>query len=452
MRILLISANALHLDDGSPWRATRRKYSYAATTLSTLAALVPPELGAEVVLVDEAVEEVPEDFAGADLVGISAMTCDAPRAYGLADQARRRKIPVVLGGYHATFLPGEAAGHADAVVRGFAEASWPSLLRDFRRGSLRPVYEEPWREAFASTLPTPRRDLIRRRAYTIPNTLEASRGCPHECSFCVVPPMHAGAYVFRNLERLAEDVSTMPPGPIALLDPNPFEDRERAAGLLSVLERAGRDWFTACSLQSLDDGRFLESLAASRCRAVVIGFESLDASSLARAGKSWNDVARYGRICRAIHDHGIAILGCFVFGFDGEDHAVFERTAAWVDEARIELVLYSVFTPFPGTPAWTRLSAEGRILTTDWSRYDGRHVVFQPEGMTADELQAGIRDVWRRTYGVRSILRRVVGAGTQVFVPLAANLFFRHFQRTFRGRGSPAGEPRASTRAEPPAT
>jgi radical SAM superfamily enzyme YgiQ (UPF0313 family) len=444
VKILLVSANALRLDDGRRWHETHAKAGYAATTLTTLAALVPPELDAEIALIDETVDAVPADFAGADLVAISAMTCDAQRAYQLADRARSRRIPVVLGGYHPTFMPAEAGQHADAVVKGFAEVAWPRLLRDFARGSMGRIYEDAWQETFISSSPTPRRDLLNRQAYTIPNTLETTRGCPNQCHFCVVPPMHERRYVQRRLDRISADIDSMPRGRLALLDANPMENDAYAASLFSVLGRSGRTWFSCASFKSAGDKQWVQAARSNGCRGLVIGFESLDAGWLSSAGKAFNDVRRYGETCRMLHDAGIAILGCFMFGLDGEDRSVFERTVEFVDRNHLDVVLYSVFTPFPGTHAWAQLSAQGRILTADWGRYDGRHVVFQPAGMTVDELQNGFHYAWRQTYRLGSILRRVMGAATLPFVDLAVNLALRHYRRTFLPAGNAprkAGEP-----------
>lgn len=444
MKILLISANALRLDDGRRWHETHAKAGYAATTLTTLAALVPPELNAEVALIDETVDAVPSDFGGADLVGIGAMTCDAERAYQLADAARSRNIAVVLGGYHPTFMPNEAGEHADAVVIGFAEVAWPRLLRDFARGSMGRVYEAAWQDAFISSLPAPRRDLLNRKAYAIPNSLETSRGCLNQCSFCVVPPMHRGQYVQRRMEGIATDIDLMPPGRLALLDANPMENDASAASLFPVLKRAGRAWFGCASFKSASVQPWVRAARSSGCRGLVIGFESLDPASLANAGKSFNAVPRYGEMCRMLHGEGVAILGCFMFGFDGEGSSVFERTVEFVDRYRLDAALYSVYTPFPGTPAWAQLRSQGRIVTTRWGRYDGRHVVFQPVGMTAGELQAGFHYAWKQTYRLGSIFKRVAGAATLPLFDLVVNLAFRHYRRTFlpaSNSQSKAGEP-----------
>jgi radical SAM superfamily enzyme YgiQ (UPF0313 family) len=132
-----------------------------------------------------------------------------------------------------------------------------------------------------------------------------------------------------------------------------------------------------------------------------------------------------------LHDEGIAILGCFIFGFDGEQESVFERTVEFVNKNHVDLALYSAYTPFPGTNAWSRLRAQRRILTTDWCRYDGRHIVYEPIGMTVDHLQQGIYYAWNETYKLSSIFRRVAGAATLPFIDLAVNLQFRYHRRTF---------------------
>jgi radical SAM superfamily enzyme YgiQ (UPF0313 family) len=431
MRILLINANATRFDEGRRRLETRADGAYAPTTLTTLAALVPAELDAEVVLIDERVDQVPADFGAADLVGISAMTCDAQRAFQLCRKARAMKIPVVLGGYHATFMPLEAGAHADAVVKGFAEAAWPQLLRDFARGAMRSLYEVDWRDTFVSALPSPRRDLLRRKAYAISNTVETSRGCANACSYCVVPPMHQGWYGQRRMDQVAGDIESMPTGPVALLDANPAEAPDFAAGLFSALARTGRKWFGSASLKCASDRKWARLARASGCRGLVIGFESLDPASLAGAGKTCNDVSSYGETCRMLHDEGIAILGCFIFGFDGERPGVFERTVEFVNRHHFDLVLYSAYTPFPGTGAWSRMQSQRRILTTDWSKYDGRHVVFEPAGMTVDQLQEGVYYAWNETYGLRSIFQRVTGAATMPLVDLALNFKFRQHRGTF---------------------
>jgi radical SAM superfamily enzyme YgiQ (UPF0313 family) len=254
--------------------------------------------------------------------------------------------------------------------------------------------------------------------------------------------MHQNHFLLRQMERIRADIDSMPAGPIALLDPNPLESSASAAELLPTL--VGRKWLAAASMRSASNRSWVRPARASGCRGLMIGFESLDAKVLAAAGKPFNDVRVYEETCKMLRDEGIAILGSFVFGFDGEERSVFERTAEFVQRNRLNLVLYSVYTPFPGTNAWTRLNAQGRIQTSDWSLYDGRHAVFAPKGMTVDELEQGLYDAWNHTYSLRSIFTRVAGSRTMPLVSLAANLGFRYYRRTFmpvEESGSLRGEP-----------
>jgi radical SAM superfamily enzyme YgiQ (UPF0313 family) len=441
MKILLVNACGLRLED-RPWQETGRKHAYAPTTLTTLAALVPPELGADVRIVDEAVDKVPDDLGGADLVGISAMTCDAPRAYELADRARQKGITVVMGGYHVTFMADEALSHADAVVVGFAEEAWPALLRDFARGTLQRRYEGPWAESFARSLPVPRRDLLNGARYIIPATLESSRGCPNGCRFCVIPAMHRRAYVSRDLTSLTADLDSIGRRRFAFLDSNPFEDPTHGGTLFARLTEQRCTWFAAASLDCIRGEEWVKRAARSGCRGLLIGFESLNHESLAGDGKGQNRVDEYKRVVSMLHDHGIAVLGCFVFGFDSDDNTVFERTVEFVDRAGIDLVLYSIYTPLPGSPALARLESEGRIVDRDWRRYDGRHAVFTPVRMSIDQLQEGLLQAWTRTYRLTSIVKRAVAASPSPFFSLVGNIAFRYYRRTFlpQPERQPVGE------------
>jgi radical SAM superfamily enzyme YgiQ (UPF0313 family) len=431
MKILLIGANSVQFSDGKRWFQSRRRYAYAPTTLTTLASLIPPELDAEVRVIDEAVDELPEDFWNADIVGISAMTCDINRAYRCADEARRRGITVVLGGYHATFLPEEASMHADSVVVGFAERAWPRLLKDFASHALDKIYEASWDDLFRCGNCVPRRDLINRSRYMISDTLEATRGCPNRCGFCIIPPMHRSRYVCREIDTIGEDLDTMQGRRIAFLDSSPFENRIFSRRLFALLKERNADWFAAASLRSITDRDWVEDAAHSGCRGLLIGFESLNSASLEETGKQFNRVEQYRDVVRMLHSEGIAVLGCFVFGFDSDDISVFERTVEFVDRCRIDLVLYSAFTPIPGTDAHARLREQNRIISTEWDRYDGRHVVFSPAQMTVEQLQEGLFRAWSDTYGISSILRRVSGVSSLPFFTLAANIGFRMYKKTF---------------------
>jgi len=436
MRILLVNPrDATYSHRGG---AFRRSLSYPALTLPTLAALVPPEIGAEVRIVDEGVEEL-TDFRGADLVGITAVTASANRAYEIADGARAAGVTAVLGGVHPTLLPEEAAGHADAVVTGLADDAWPELLRDHAAGRLRHRYDGRDDVDLAGR-PWPRRDLLNRRRYLDVPTLQASRGCVNGCAFCTIPAAWGRRFHRRPVDEVAREIAALGSRRVLFLDPALLEDRPNALALLRALATLGVRWGGLATVRVAFDDELLDLASASRCVGLLVGFESLNQESLDGAGKTFSRAGRYAEAVRRFHDRGIAVLGCFVFGFDQDGEDVFERTAAFVDRAGIDAVRYAVYTPFPGTPVFAALEREGRILSRDWSRYTTEDVVFRPRRMTVERLEQGLADAWRRTYGLVSIGRRTRWLSGSVPLALTLNLGFRFYARTvFGGREARRG-------------
>lgn len=450
MKILLILANDLSFPDGEGWaqksrRASyvpTRRYAYAPTTLTTLAALVPQELDAEIAIVDEGVQRLPPAFE-ADIVGISTNTANAPRAYRIADRARSRGMKVVLGGWHPTALPLEAMDHADAVVKGYAEGSWPKALLDFKSRRMQRIYEEPWKQVFQGTMPFARRDLLRKGAYTLPNTMETTRGCPNQCEFCVVPAVSKGGFYKRPVAQIIEEIRHTGKKQIAFLDSSPTEDLNYVKELYHALIPLNIKWYGNTTTKIADDDEWLHLAVKSGCKGLLFGFESLNQDALNKSNKGFNKVRRYKELIKKVHDSDIAILGCFVFGFDEDDPSVFEKTYEFVNETRLDLCQYALFTPFPGSVAFERMKKEGRITTTDWSLYDGKNVVFEPANMKVDQLLSGFYWIWERTYSYRSILRRAMGSGASLFPVLVANMGLKFFTKAFVEREvrSSVGEP-----------
>jgi len=431
MKILLINpADSTYRHDSS---AFKRRVSYYALTLPTLASLVPEELEAQVRIVDEGVEPV-EGLDEADLVGITAVTPSAPRAYQLADQARAKGIPVVFGGPHVTLMPGEAGKHADSVVTGFAEETWPQLLRDFASGRMAPVYSHLGRAAVKG-LPTPRRDLLNLKKYLKIPCIQASRGCPNRCSFCAIPEVWGRHYHQRPLDEVVAEVEALGSKRLLFLDPALTENRQYAVELFSALAPLKKKWAGLSTVRIAEDRELLELARKSGCIGLLVGFESLSQESLAGINKGFSDASGYLEAVRILHDHGMGILGTFVFGLDGDDDDVFKRTADFIDEARIDMVRYSVFTPFPGTPVFKQLEAQGRILTRDWGRYNTEHVVFRPRNMSPDRLQEGLCEAWAQTISFRSIIKRVRWFSPGALLSFAINLGFRFYARKVLFRG-----------------
>lgn len=404
----------------------KRSLRYAPLTLTTLAALVPEELQADITLQDEGVEPLNLEFE-ADLVALSAITGTAPRTYEIADRLRARGHTVVLGGVHATLLPEEASQHADAVVTGYAEESWPRLLRDFARGGLKPRYSAPTGRVFR--IPRPRRDLLDKKRYVTVNSIEATRGCPHRCEFCAVPAAWSGIYAHRPIADVIAELQAFEKRHALFIDLSPVEDVRYAKELYRAMIPLRMRWLGLATTRIAEDEELLRLASESGCRGLLIGFEAVDQPTLDRIQKPFHHANRYAELIKRLHDYGIAIQGCFVFGFDDDDESVFERTVEFVDRVKMDLPRYAVMTPFPGTAAYHRLEREGRLLHKDWSLYDVEHVVFQPKQMSPERLQEGLHWSWQQSYRWRSIFSRILGSRCMVPLSLSLNVGYRFFAR-----------------------
>jgi radical SAM superfamily enzyme YgiQ (UPF0313 family) len=423
MRIALLSPKGpLYRHRGGIFKKSLR---YAPLTLTTLAALVPPSLGAEITLYDEGIQDIPDDLQ-ADLVGMTVITGSAPRCYQLAARLRERGITVVLGGPHVTLLPDEAIAHADAVVTGYAETTWPVLLEDFAAGALRPRYDQE--QDFDLDLPVfPRRELLDARQFLTTSVFEATRSCAHSCDFCVAPAAWGRKQFQKPVEHVAEDIRRQGGRRIIFVDLNLISDRDYALRLFRALIPLRVRWFGLSTSLIGRDPELLDCMARSGCSGLLIGFESIGKENLRSARKGFNDPDAYAGVIRTLHRRGISVMGCFVFGLDHDTAEVFERTARFVVEAHIDLPRFAIATPFPGTPLYRRLESEGRILTRDWERYDGQHVVFQPRHMSVAELATGHERAWKQAYGYRAIARRVAGSRVQLPLSIASNLGYRFY-------------------------
>ncbi|MCX6877294.1 MAG: radical SAM protein [Verrucomicrobia bacterium] len=422
MRILLLMPDArMH-----KFRLGRRVWSLreAPLTLTTLAGLTAGEPDLDYQLVDGSVEDLPLE-AVADLIGISVITGNAPRAYALADHFRMRGIPVVLGGVHVTLLPEEAAAHADAIVLGMAETTWPQVVRDARAGRLERIYQAPPPPDAVLHVPLPRRDLQAGR-YAMPASAQATRGCNHRCEFCVVPAIWQKFYT-RPVADVVRDIRAMPGRRFAFNDVSLLENREYALELFTALIPLRKEWGGLCTADIGKDPEMLELLARSGCRYLLIGFESLSEKGLLSIRKGFNHVDQYREVVGALHDHGISVQACFVLGLDGDTTAVFKETVDWVNAARIDIPRYSLYTAFPGTPLFRKLDAQGRILSYNWDDYDTMHVTVKPLLMSPAELHEGFRWTYRETFRVRGILRRMRGCSVNSLINLVGNGAYRLF-------------------------
>ncbi|HEX4613723.1 MAG TPA: radical SAM protein, partial [Urbifossiella sp.] len=344
-----------------------------------------------------------------EVVGITVHLTFARRAFELAGWYRARGAKVILGGLHVVSCPDECAPHADALAFGEGAQVWPTVLRDVEAGRLRPRYDGSYQAPYRAD-PAPRRDLLDRRAFLTTTSLNATRGCHNRCGFCYLSTDGLKIpYQFRDPDQVAAEVAA-DGQPYSVFTDNNLGSRP---DYLRVLCRALRPlriiWSAAVTLDVTDDPGLVREMALAGCTGVFIGFESLTDENLAAARKKAPRAAEYARRVRVLQDHGIQVNGSFVLGFDQDRPGCFAELVDWIESVRMESATYHILTPYPGTPLFRQMEAEGRLLHRDWSRYDTAHVVFRPKHMTPDELAEGYEYCYRRTFSDRCIWRRRPG-------------------------------------------
>ena len=423
LKVVLVSPKGpLYRHRGGIWKKSLR---YQPLTLTTLAALIPPELPADVRLIDEGVADVPLDL-DADIVGLTVITGTAVRAYELADHFRKRGVAVVLGGPHVTLIPDDAQPHADAIVVGYAEDTWPELLRDFAAGAMKPRYNQsPGLEIGGR--PFPRRDLLPSSHYLTNNVFEATRGCVHSCDFCVVPTAWGRKPFHKPVAEVVADIRQHGARKLIFIDLNLVAHRGYALELFRALIPLKLQWYGLATVLLADDPELLELCGRSGCRGLLMGLESISPANLRQNHKGFNSPDKYVQVVERLHAQGIALQGCFVFGLDDDEPDIFLKTAEFAVQARIDLPRFAVVTPFPNTALYKRLEAEGRILTRNWELYDAQHVVFRPAKMDVQQLQQGVEAAWKHAYSFRSIARRIRHSPAPWPVKLGTNLGYRFY-------------------------
>lgn len=403
----------------------KKSLRYAPLTLTTLAALVPDEMDADITLIDESIEDIPDNLE-ADLVGMTVITGTAPRCYELSARLRAKGIPVVLGGPHVTLIPQEAKGHADSIVVGYAENSWPQLLHDFAAGQMKARYDQGTNFNLDDPVFPDRHRLDSSKFLTM-NVFEATRACIHSCDFCVVPSAWGIKPYHKPVAHVIEDIRRMKAKKLIFLDLNLIADLDYAAELFTALIPLGVRWFGLSTTLIGRKVELLDLMAKSGCKGLLLGLESISKANLKQTRKTFNAPDLYGDLIDKLHIRGISVMGCFVFGLDDDQHDVFDKTARFAIEAAIDLPRFAIVTPFPGTQLHKRLEKEDRIISRDWTLYDGQHVVFEPRNMSVAELAKGHEHAWRKTYTYSAIARRFMGARIQAPLFLASNLGYRYY-------------------------
>jgi radical SAM superfamily enzyme YgiQ (UPF0313 family) len=438
MKILLVFPRiehgvTTHSDKGS-WSSIL--LGYPIITLPHLAAITPSHH--TVKIVNENYEDIDFD-EHVDLVGITSYTMTAPHVYELADEFRRRGRKVVLGGYHPTAMPEEAKQHADSIVLGEAEETWSELVSDFEKGTAKPFYG-PNPDFDMAAIPPIRRDLIRQNPLI--GAVQSTRGCPNECEFCAIASFCKHGVKHRPIKNVVEEIKQMPNRIYVIHDPsltvNPPYSRELFKELIK--QKIHKGWVAngnANVLGKIDD-EFLRLAKKSGCVEWFVGFESVSQAALNGIKKTVNKVEDFKKMIKRVHQHGMAVQGGIIFGFDEDTPDIFDLTLEKMYEWELDAVEVNILTPYPGTPLYDRLEKEERILTKEWSRYNQVDVVFQPKHMTEKELFEGARKVAKEFYTMPNVLLRALRTFAIVrrpaaVLPAGTNYTFRrYYKRDFK--------------------
>lgn len=436
-RLLLINPSNEHKGLGNI-KAT----SWPPLNLPYIAALTPPHYAIEVL--DENIE--PFQMRPADLVGITAYTSTVHRAYTIARTFRERGVPVVMGGIHVSMLPDEALAHCDAVVIGEAETVWGRLLADFEAGRLQRRYQGEWCDL--QDLPLPRRGILKNRYYRW-GSLQTSRGCPMNCSFCSVTAFNGHRFRRRPVERVIAELKQIPQRLVLLTDDNIIgygrEDAAWAREFFSRILREGirKYFFAQVSLNFGEDPGLVRLARRAGLRVVFVGMESINPETLRAYRKSVNlrslTQNRYRELIDVIRHNGIAFLGAFILGGDADTPAAFPATLDFIRDSGIDILQVTKPTPLPGTRFWRELREEGRIFLRDfpqdWGQFRLTKMVFAPRRMTVDEVYEGFTYLREAFYRPAATLRRTLATLAATRSPVATLLaygFNASYRKAFR--------------------
>ncbi|MFP6857228.1 MAG: radical SAM protein [Roseibacillus sp.] len=415
MKIGFIAISGLRLADPGllklgmtfPAVARRAKEIEALPSLGllTIAGMTPPEVEVEYLEVrDVDHDDLPLHF---DAVALSTLSGTAKEAFRLAERFREFGMPTILGGLHATLAPEECKKHVDCLIIGEGEPVWPEVVRDLQKGKLQAVYDARARGPFDfRQAPTPRFDLLNPDRY--PRfTVQSQRGCPYACEFCAASMRLSPKFRTKPVEKVLHEIRTLKElyrRPfIEFADDNTFADKRHGRALMRGLAGEGIRWFTETDVSVADDEDLLKMMRDAGCYQVLIGLESPNFDSLDKVELKSNWKARrtdkYLQAVETIQKHGITVNGCFVMGLDGDGPECFDKVLEFVEKSGLYDVQITYLTPFPGTPLWSRLSEEGRLLSEEATeRCTLFDINLQPDSMSVDELRDGFWNLTRRLY------------------------------------------------------
>jgi radical SAM superfamily enzyme YgiQ (UPF0313 family) len=399
MEILLISPTI------DAEKRTNKGLMIPQLALYILEGLTPSEH--EVKVVEEEIDDIDLDQE-CDLVGISCMTANAPRAYELCHEFRKRGKTVVLGGVHPTILPEEALQHADCVVVGEAEGVWESLLEDFQNNNLKERYHNPTPD-LGKYVPKDFSKIIKNRLFNL-IPIMTSRGCPYNCDFCCVTNLFGKKIRHISIENVVRDIKESGSKNFIFLDDNIVGNPEYAKKLFRAIKPLKINWVGQSSVSLLvGDDELIKLAAESGCKVLFFGIESVAKEQLSSMRKSFKEIEHLESAFKKIKKMGILIHASMVFGFDNDTKDIFDETVEFLKRNRVSTVSFNILTPYPGTKIYEDLKSENRLTTTDWRYYDHNTVVFKPKNMTPYELQIGKVNARKQFYTISSVFNRLFG-------------------------------------------
>ncbi len=404
MRLTLIHP-CIGRKPGQPYIGT---WQMEALPAAVIAGLTPPDI--EIKFYDDRLEAIPFDEP-TDLVAISVETYTAKRAYQIASDYRRRRVPVVMGGFHATLCPDEVADYAEAVVIGEAEGLWPQVIDDARHGRLQKFYRLESRPALNGLKPN--RAIFRGKRYLPIGLVEAGRGCHFQCDFCAVQTVFEHTQSRRPVDDLLAELETLRGQNkrfFFFVDDNITSNMRQAKELYRALIPLKLRWVSQASINAAHDEEFLDLLRQSGCEGLLIGFESLNPENLRAMSKGFNTMkGGYEPALANLRRYSLKLYPTFIFGYDQDTPASFAETVEFAKAHRFYIAAFNHLTPFPGTPLYQRLEAEGRLLYKTWwldDAYAYNKIPFQPAQMSPEALQRGCLEARQAFYALPSILRR----------------------------------------------